>query len=193
MAAPTSRWTIPGSIKFSSTGEGLWRRAWAAKLNGNLYPTHGLGPIANCLHINRGDRFDHLVSMSGPSRGLQDWLLTMLLLAVPHLVVLLRQAADRRRTNAGAALLLRADGFCKRLLYSPLLRFQAFWPAAGLALLAVVSLTPPLGRQVPKQEGDCNDACDERCDLRTRRRDQSGCERQQHQHRIGDRDPCNDC
>ena len=61
------------SIKFANTGEGLWRRAWATKLNGNLYPTHGLGPIANCLDINRGDRFDYLVSMSGPSRGLQDW------------------------------------------------------------------------------------------------------------------------
>jgi predicted dehydrogenase len=61
------------SIKFADTGEGLWRRAWATKLNGNLYPTHGLGPIANCLGINRGDRFEYLVSMSGPSRGLQDW------------------------------------------------------------------------------------------------------------------------
>jgi predicted dehydrogenase len=60
-------------IKFADTGEGLWRRAWATRLNGNLYPTHGLGPIANCLDINRGDRFDYLVSMSGPSRGLQDW------------------------------------------------------------------------------------------------------------------------
>lgn len=61
------------SVKFSASGEGLWRRAWATKLNGNLYPTHGLGPIANCLDINRGDRFDTLVSMSGPSRGLQAW------------------------------------------------------------------------------------------------------------------------
>jgi hypothetical protein len=61
------------SIKFSDHGEGLWRRAWATKVNGNLYPTHGLGPVANCLDINRGDRFDYLVSMSGPSRGLQDW------------------------------------------------------------------------------------------------------------------------
>jgi predicted dehydrogenase len=60
-------------IKFADTGEGLWRRAWAMKLNGNPYPTHGLGPVANCLDINRGDRFDHMVSMSGPSRGLQDW------------------------------------------------------------------------------------------------------------------------
>jgi predicted dehydrogenase len=61
------------AIKFSSEGEGLWRRAWAMKHNGNLYPTHGLGPVANCLDINRGDRFDYLVSMSGPSRGLQQW------------------------------------------------------------------------------------------------------------------------
>src|SRR5262245_4432111 len=61
------------AIKFADEGEGLWRRAWATKLNGNLYPTHGLGPVANCLDINRGDRFDYLVSMSGPSRGLQDW------------------------------------------------------------------------------------------------------------------------
>jgi hypothetical protein len=61
------------SVKFADTGEGLWRRAWAMKMNGNLYPTHGLGPVANCMDINRGDRFDYLVSMSGPSRGLQDW------------------------------------------------------------------------------------------------------------------------
>ncbi|HEY7058820.1 MAG TPA: Gfo/Idh/MocA family oxidoreductase [Vicinamibacterales bacterium] len=61
------------SIKWSDKGEGLWRRAWDTKVNGNLYPTHGLGPIANCLDINRGDRFDYLVSMSGPIRGLQEW------------------------------------------------------------------------------------------------------------------------
>ena len=61
------------AIKFEDKDEGLWRRAWATKLNGNPYPTHGLGPVANCLDINRGDRFDYLVSMSGPARGLQDW------------------------------------------------------------------------------------------------------------------------
>ena len=61
------------AIKFADSGEGLWRRAWSMKLDGNLYPTHGLGPVANCLDINRGDRFDYLVSMSGPSRGLQAW------------------------------------------------------------------------------------------------------------------------
>ena len=61
------------SIKFSETGEGLWRRAHAMVRDGNLYPTHGLGPVANVMDINRGDRFDYLVSMSSPSRGLQEW------------------------------------------------------------------------------------------------------------------------
>jgi len=33
--------------------------------NGNLYPTHGLGPIAQVMDINRGDKMDYLVSLSG--------------------------------------------------------------------------------------------------------------------------------
>ena len=33
--------------------------------NGNLYPTHGLGPIAQVLNINRGDKMDYLVAVSG--------------------------------------------------------------------------------------------------------------------------------
>jgi predicted dehydrogenase len=50
--------------------EGLWRRAWHTRVNGNLYPTHGLGPVANYLDINRGDKFDYLVSMSSPQKSL---------------------------------------------------------------------------------------------------------------------------
>lgn len=42
----------------------MWRLRENAKRNGNLYPTHGLGPIAQCFNINRGDKMDHLVSMS---------------------------------------------------------------------------------------------------------------------------------
>jgi len=60
-------------IKFEDAHEGLWRRAHSMERNGNLYPTHGLGPVANVMDINRGDRFDYLVSMSSPSRGLQAW------------------------------------------------------------------------------------------------------------------------
>jgi len=57
-------------IKFNGRGESLWRTAHAIKRNANLYPTHGLGPVAQYMNINRGDRFDYLVSMSSPSRGL---------------------------------------------------------------------------------------------------------------------------
>lgn len=57
-------------IMNENDSEGLWRRAWHTRLNGNLYPTHGLGPVANYMNINRGDRFDYLVSMSSPSRSL---------------------------------------------------------------------------------------------------------------------------
>jgi len=42
----------------------MWRLKQNYQLHGNLYPTHGLGPIAQCLNINRGDKMDHLVSMS---------------------------------------------------------------------------------------------------------------------------------
>lgn len=40
---------------------------WRLKENfrkGDLYPTHGLGPIAQVMNINRGDRMDYLTSMS---------------------------------------------------------------------------------------------------------------------------------
>lgn len=58
---------------YSSAGEGLWRRFEHLNRNGNLYPTHGLGPMANYMDVNRGDRFDYLVSMSSPSVGLQTY------------------------------------------------------------------------------------------------------------------------
>ena len=60
-------------MKFSDVGEGLWRRAHSMVRDANLYPTHGLGPVANVMDINRGDQFEYLVSMSSPSQGLQEW------------------------------------------------------------------------------------------------------------------------
>ena len=61
------------SLLFSSEGEGLWRLAHSITRNANLYPVHGLGPIAQWLNINRGDRMETLVSMSSPSRGLSEY------------------------------------------------------------------------------------------------------------------------
>jgi predicted dehydrogenase len=43
---------------------GMWRLKENATRNGNIYPTHGLGPICQVMNINRGDRMDYLSSMS---------------------------------------------------------------------------------------------------------------------------------
>lgn len=51
----------------------LYRRAWHARLDGCLYPNHGLAPIAAYMDINRGDRFTTLTSFSTPSRGLEQY------------------------------------------------------------------------------------------------------------------------
>lgn len=42
--------------------------------NGELYPTHQLGPICKLLDINRGNRMVSLVSMASKSRGLNEWI-----------------------------------------------------------------------------------------------------------------------
>jgi hypothetical protein len=47
-----------------------WRRRFVATRNGNLYPTHGLGPVAQYLGIHAGDRFEALVSMSSREQAL---------------------------------------------------------------------------------------------------------------------------
>jgi hypothetical protein len=50
----------------------MWRLKENAERNGNLYPTHGLGPIAQCMNLNRGDRLDHMVSMSSSDFSMND-------------------------------------------------------------------------------------------------------------------------
>lgn len=42
----------------------MWRLRENQHRNGNLYPTHGLGPVCQAFNINRGDRMDYLTSMS---------------------------------------------------------------------------------------------------------------------------------
>lgn len=42
--------------------------------NAELYPTHELGPIANYLNINRGNRMLMLTSMASKAAGMRAWL-----------------------------------------------------------------------------------------------------------------------
>lgn len=51
-------------------GCGSWRTYHYAERNGNLYPTHGLGPVAQYMSLARGeDTFERIVSLGSPSRG----------------------------------------------------------------------------------------------------------------------------
>ena len=49
-----------------------WRRHYATLLQGNVYPTHGLGTIAQYMGIGRGDAFKFAVSVSSPEFGLSQ-------------------------------------------------------------------------------------------------------------------------
>ncbi len=50
-----------------------WRLREKAGHTGNAYPTHGLGPVALAMNINRGDRFDYMVSVGSRGHSLQDF------------------------------------------------------------------------------------------------------------------------
>ena len=61
------------SMLFSLGTEGDWRRDYHWQYNGNLYPTHGLGPVAQYLGVGRGDQFKFLVSTSSPEISLTKY------------------------------------------------------------------------------------------------------------------------
>ncbi|MEA1997453.1 MAG: Gfo/Idh/MocA family oxidoreductase [Gemmatimonadota bacterium] len=60
--------------KFDPDGELTYYGKHSADRDGNLYPTHAIGPVAWWTGINRGDRFTHLVSMSSKSLGLNRYI-----------------------------------------------------------------------------------------------------------------------
>ncbi|MFY0653670.1 MAG: Gfo/Idh/MocA family oxidoreductase [Cyclobacteriaceae bacterium] len=54
----------------SERSTGSWRTYHYAKRNGNLYPTHGLGPVAQYMNLARGeDNFRFMNSFSSPGKG----------------------------------------------------------------------------------------------------------------------------
>lgn len=62
-------------VEFGEKGysEAKWRTNHYVNRNGELYPTHGLGPVATMLNINRGNRLVRLSSFSSKARGLNDY------------------------------------------------------------------------------------------------------------------------
>ncbi len=50
-----------------------WRMKYNMENRGDVYATHGLGPVAQCLNIHRGDRFTTLIAMDTESFVGKDW------------------------------------------------------------------------------------------------------------------------
>lgn len=63
-------------VEFGEKGfsEARWRTNHSVHRNGDLYPTHGIGPVAQMLDINRGNRFVSLSSFATKSRGLHNYI-----------------------------------------------------------------------------------------------------------------------
>ncbi len=65
-----------GGVEYGEKGfsEAKWRTQHSIDRNGDLYPTHGLGPVSTMLDINRGNRMIHLTSTATQSRGLNKYI-----------------------------------------------------------------------------------------------------------------------
>jgi predicted dehydrogenase len=64
----------PG-VKFGpdAFSEAQWRTQFNIDRNGDLYPTHGVGPLMHYVDINHGNRFTSLVSVASKARGLSAY------------------------------------------------------------------------------------------------------------------------
>ena len=65
-----------GGVEFGEKAfsEAQWRTLHSVNRNGDLYPTHGIGPLAMMTNVNRGNRFTELVSFASKTRGLHDYI-----------------------------------------------------------------------------------------------------------------------
>jgi hypothetical protein len=63
-------------VEFGEKGfsEAHWRTNHSLYRNGELYPTHGLGPVAMMVDINRGNRLTRLSSVATKARGLHKYI-----------------------------------------------------------------------------------------------------------------------
>ena len=63
-------------VEFGDKGysEAKWRTKHSIHRNGDLYPTHGVGPVAMMANINRGNRFLYLTSTATKARGLHEYI-----------------------------------------------------------------------------------------------------------------------
>jgi hypothetical protein len=72
---------VPGKaygegVEFGAKGwsEARWRTDHSVNRNGDLYPSHGIGPCAMLININRGNQFTRLTSYASKARGLNEYI-----------------------------------------------------------------------------------------------------------------------
>ncbi len=65
-----------GGVEFGEKGwsESKWRTQHAIERNGELYPSHGIGPCAMYTNINRGNRFTSINTFASKARGMHDYI-----------------------------------------------------------------------------------------------------------------------
>lgn len=65
-----------GGVEFGEKGisEAKWRTNHSQHRNGDLYPTHGLGPVGTMINLNRGNRLISLTSVATKAKGLHKYI-----------------------------------------------------------------------------------------------------------------------
>ncbi|HZO52769.1 MAG TPA: Gfo/Idh/MocA family oxidoreductase [Bryobacteraceae bacterium] len=61
------------ALAYEAGGKLSWRGDVARNNRGDVYPTHGLGPVSLWMGINRNDRYTTLVSMDTGNKGLTSY------------------------------------------------------------------------------------------------------------------------
>ena len=95
-----------------------WQVEFMGKHNGNPYPTHGLGPIALAMDINRGDRMKSIVSVSsvrvGDENGLSGTMNSSLITTEKGKTILVQHCISLPRPYSRSFLISGTEGFAQK-------------------------------------------------------------------------------
>ncbi len=108
-------------LLFKPDGSLTWRGEMARDFAGCLYPTHALGPVAQWLGINRGDRFVSLVAGCAAQKSLRDFVEKRFPKGHPAREIRFKVADSTSvliRTARGALVDLRYDTYSPRPVVS---------------------------------------------------------------------------
>ena len=95
-----------------------WQVEFMSKHNGNPYPTHGLGPIALAMDINRGDRMKSIVSLSsmrvGDKDGLSGTMNSSIITTEKGKTILVQHCISLPRPYSRSFLVSGTEGFAQK-------------------------------------------------------------------------------